>query len=164
MPNAIIPHFLCGSWLDQQFKTGTIKIISTHKGLEEIKNEDVKHQLAIIKSPRFWTGVYNKNSWTNSTKMEMTHITDDDLRDFSELFMQQDEKFGHLYIKRMQNTTKIPTRSTEGAARYDLSTAEETVVPAKGKLVVKTGLSMAVPDGYYGCIAPRSGLAAKKTF
>ena len=92
----------------------------------------------------------------------MTHRTDDDLRNFSKLFIQHDDKFEHLYIKRMRNTAKILTRSTEGAAGYDLSAAEETVAPAKGKLVVKTGLSMAVPDGCYGRIAPRSGLAAKK--
>ena len=35
----------------------------------------------------------------------------------------------------------------EGAAGYDLASAEETVVPAKGKAVVKTGMSIATPEG-----------------
>jgi len=35
------------------------------------------------------------------------------------------------------------------------------VVPARGKVLVDTDISMAVPDGTYGRIAPRSGLASK---
>ena len=37
----------------------------------------------------------------------------------------------------------------------------EVTVLAKGKAVVKTGLAIAVPDGCYGRIAPRSGLAVR---
>ncbi len=37
----------------------------------------------------------------------------------------------------------------------------DLVIPAKGKGLVPTGLSMAIPIGNYGRIAPRSGLAAK---
>ena len=62
----------------------------------------------------------------------------------------------------MKNSAAIPKRATEGAAGYDLASAEETVVPAKGKIVVKTGISIATPEGCYGRIAPRSGLAVKK--
>ena len=34
-------------------------------------------------------------------------------------------------------------------------------VPAGGKALVSTALAMAIPEGNYGRIAPRSGLAAK---
>jgi dUTP pyrophosphatase len=37
----------------------------------------------------------------------------------------------------------------------------EITVPANGKALVKTGISMAIPMGNYGRIAPRSGLAWK---
>ena len=67
----------------------------------------------------------------------------------------------HCTFKKLKNTATIPKRSTEGAAGYDLFAAEEVVVPAKGKIVVKTGISMAIPDGCYGRIAPRSGLSVK---
>lgn len=50
---------------------------------------------------------------------------------------------------------------TPGSAGADLKSIENTVVPAKGKVLVKTGLKIAIPDGYYGRIAPRSGLAYK---
>ena len=39
--------------------------------------------------------------------------------------------------------------------------AEDTVIPAKGKGIVKTGLSIRCPKGTYGRVAPRSGLAVK---
>ena len=38
---------------------------------------------------------------------------------------------------------------------------EEKIVPARGKALISTGLSMSIPAGNYGRIAPRSGLAAK---
>ena len=34
-------------------------------------------------------------------------------------------------------------------------------VPARGKALVGTGLAFGIPEGNYGRIAPRSGLAAK---
>jgi dUTPase len=39
--------------------------------------------------------------------------------------------------------------------------AHDTVVPARGKALVKTDLSIAIPEGTYARIAPRSGLAWK---
>ena len=47
------------------------------------------------------------------------------------------------------------------AAGYDLHASETTIVPSKGKLLIKTGVAMAIPEGNYGRIAPRSGLACK---
>ena len=85
-----------------------------------------------------------------------------DCKNSSKLFICQDDNFGHLYVKKIRNTAAIPRRGTEDAAGYDIASAEETVVPAKGKTVVKTGISIAVPDGCYGRLAPRSGLAVKK--
>ena len=36
------------------------------------------------------------------------------------------------------------------------------MIPAGGRRIVKTGISIAIPPGYYGRIAPRSGLAIKR--
>lgn len=36
--------------------------------------------------------------------------------------------------------------------------AEATTVPARGKALIDTGLTIAVPEGTYGRVAPRSGL------
>ena len=55
----------------------------------------------------------------------------------------------------------IPTRGTDGAAGYDLYALEDTVINCFQFILVSTGVSMAIPAGHYGRIAPRSGLAVK---
>ncbi len=67
-----------------------------------------------------------------------------------------------LQVKRLSENAIVPKRGSPLSAGYDLSSAEETVIPAGGKGIVKTDLSIACPVGTYGRIAPRSGLAVKK--
>jgi dUTP pyrophosphatase len=55
----------------------------------------------------------------------------------------------------------LPVRASPGAAGYDLSSAKDSVVPARGKALIPTDLSISIPDGTYARIAPRSGLAWK---
>ncbi|KAI1773974.1 dUTP diphosphatase [Hypoxylon cercidicola] len=66
-----------------------------------------------------------------------------------------------LLIKKLSPTARLPTRGSALAAGYDLYASQAAVVPARGKALVETGISVAVPAGTYGRIAPRSGLAAK---
>ena len=55
----------------------------------------------------------------------------------------------------------MPTRGTDGAAGYDLYALEDTVINCFQFIPVSTGVSMAIPTGHYGRIAPRSGLSVK---
>ncbi|WVQ85125.1 hypothetical protein IAT38_007290 [Cryptococcus sp. DSM 104549] len=66
-----------------------------------------------------------------------------------------------LLIKKLSAAATTPTRGSPLSAGYDLYSAEEKVVPARGKALIDLQLSIAVPEGTYGRIAPRSGLAAK---
>lgn len=66
-----------------------------------------------------------------------------------------------LLVKRVSDNAKLPTRGSAYAAGYDLYSAEDNIVPAKGKALIDTQLSIAVPPGTYGRVAPRSGLASK---
>jgi dUTP pyrophosphatase len=68
-----------------------------------------------------------------------------------------------LKVKKLSDLAIIPTRGSPGAAGYDLSSAYEGVVPARGKALLKTDLAIAVPPGTYGRVAPRSGLAWKNS-
>lgn len=54
-----------------------------------------------------------------------------------------------------------PTRGSAGAAGYDLYANEDVTIGDGEFTPVNTGISVAIPPGYYGRIAPRSGLAAK---
>ncbi len=67
-----------------------------------------------------------------------------------------------VYIKKSDKLSKTPTRANDSDAGYDLYSIEEGVIPAGGRRIVKTGISIAIPPGYYGRIAPRSGLAIKR--
>lgn len=74
---------------------------------------------------------------------------------------RQRHKTQGLLIKRHSERAKIPTRGSALAAGYDLYSAEKKTVPAHGKALIDTQLSIMVPNGTYGRIAPRSGLASK---
>ncbi|KAL4797487.1 dUTPase-like protein [Aspergillus venezuelensis] len=66
-----------------------------------------------------------------------------------------------LQVKKLTPTARAPTRGSAFAAGYDLYASKEITIPAKGKALVDTGLAIAVPEGTYGRVAPRSGLASK---
>lgn len=55
-----------------------------------------------------------------------------------------------------------PVKGSALSAGFDLAAALPALVPARGRCVVKTGLRIAVPEGCYGRVAPRSGLAVKR--
>eukprot|EP00887_Chlorella_sp_A99_P006702 scaffold3.g6702.t1 len=74
---------------------------------------------------------------------------------------QRTESEPLLRVKRLTEAATLPRRGSAGAAGYDLASSEDTVIPARGKGVVKTGLSIAIPHGTYARVAPRSGLAVK---
>ncbi|EEF52557.1 deoxyuridine 5'-triphosphate nucleotidohydrolase, putative [Ricinus communis] len=64
-------------------------------------------------------------------------------------------------VKKLSDKAILPTRGSLLSAGYDLSSATDTKVPARGKALIPTDLSIAVPEGTYARIAPRSGLAWK---
>jgi dUTPase len=55
-----------------------------------------------------------------------------------------------LFVKRLNEVARLPVKGSERAAGYDLFSAEDSVVPARGKALIKTGISIAVPPGNYG--------------
>jgi dUTP pyrophosphatase len=66
-----------------------------------------------------------------------------------------------LFVSRLSPGALTPSRATPGSVGYDLSACSATIVPAKNRALVPTGLAIAVPPNTYGRIAPRSGLALK---
>ena len=66
-----------------------------------------------------------------------------------------------LEVKKLKPDATLPVLGSANAAGYDLHALVATTVPARGKVLVSTGLAFAIPVGNYGRIAPRSGLAAK---
>ena len=52
----------------------------------------------------------------------------------------------------------IPSKGTTGAAGFDLHALKETIIPAGGRGLVKTGIALQIPKDCYARVAPRSGL------
>ncbi len=55
----------------------------------------------------------------------------------------------------------LPARATPGSAGFDLRAAEDVRIPAGEWRVVRTGIAIALPEGWEGQVRPRSGLAAR---
>ena len=64
-----------------------------------------------------------------------------------------------LQVKRLIPDAILPIRATEGSVGYDLFASEDLLITDRA--CISTGLSMIIPDGHYGRIAPRSGLTVK---
>lgn len=64
-------------------------------------------------------------------------------------------------VKRLSPEATLPTRGSAAAAGWDLYAVEDVVVSARGRKLLPTGVAFAIPNGYYGRVAPRSGLALK---
>jgi dUTP pyrophosphatase len=61
---------------------------------------------------------------------------------------------------RAPSASKIPLRRAHPCdAGADLTASEGALVLPLSRSTIPTGLSMEIPEGYYGRIAPRSGLA-----
>jgi dUTP pyrophosphatase len=73
--------------------------------------------------------------------------------------------FGELALRvpfrRLRPEAKVPARAYAGDAGYDLVSAEGVVLAPGERAVVRTGIALAVPDGYAGLVLPRSGLAVR---
>ena len=67
-----------------------------------------------------------------------------------------------LRFKKLETNATLPTRGSAQAAGLDLYSIEDVVIEPKQRALVRTGLAVAIPEGYYGRVAPRSGLAVKK--
>ncbi|KAF2705334.1 dUTP diphosphatase [Pleomassaria siparia CBS 279.74] len=66
-----------------------------------------------------------------------------------------------LQVQLLSDKATAPTKGSAFAAGHDLYSARDIVIPARGRAIVATDISIAVPAGTYGRVAPRSGLAAK---
>lgn len=66
-----------------------------------------------------------------------------------------------LKFKKLDLRATLPTRGSVAAAGLDLYSIEVVNLQPMERKLVRTGLAVAIPEGFYGRIAPRSGLATK---
>jgi dUTP pyrophosphatase len=66
-----------------------------------------------------------------------------------------------IKIKRLHPSAILPAQGSPLAAGADLSCVEAFTLESGERKLVPTGLAVEVPSGFYGRVAPRSGLAVK---
>ncbi|XP_052895078.1 deoxyuridine 5'-triphosphate nucleotidohydrolase [Anopheles moucheti] len=66
-----------------------------------------------------------------------------------------------LKFAKLSENAFAPTKGSAKAAGYDLRSAYDYTVSGRGKQLVMTDIQVQVPEGCYGRVAPRSGLAVK---
>ena len=67
-----------------------------------------------------------------------------------------------LHVQRLDPDLQLPAYAKAGDAGCDLLSAVDVILPAGGgRVMVPTGIAVAIPEGYAGFVQPRSGLAFK---
>src|SRR3954463_5490854 len=66
-----------------------------------------------------------------------------------------------LRFKQLDTRAVLPKRGSVLAAGLDVCGIEDVEIAPRRRAMVRTGLAVAIPPGFYGRVAPRSGLAVK---
>lgn len=67
-----------------------------------------------------------------------------------------------IRIKKLNEKAIIPTSGSPYSAGYDIYSLEDHEIEAGKTVLAKTGLALEIPEGYFGAVYARSGLASKK--
>jgi dUTP pyrophosphatase len=66
-----------------------------------------------------------------------------------------------LRFKQLDPRAVLPSRGSSFAAGLDICSIEDLIIEPHQRASARTGLAVAIPHGFYGRVAPRSGLAIK---
>jgi dUTP pyrophosphatase len=66
-----------------------------------------------------------------------------------------------ILVTKLDNDAVIPTYAKSGDAGADLYSISDLVLSPGERALVKTGIAIALPNGYVGLVHPRSGLGLK---
>jgi dUTP pyrophosphatase len=66
-----------------------------------------------------------------------------------------------VQVLRIDPDLPLPAYAHPGDAGADLVAAEEAEIAPGARVKVRTGVAIALPDGFVGLVHPRSGLAAR---
>lgn len=67
-----------------------------------------------------------------------------------------------MNIKLLSDKAKVPTRGSEYAAGWDLYAAAGATIPPHTTAKISTDIAIEIPNGYWGGVFARSGLATKQ--
>lgn len=65
---------------------------------------------------------------------------------------------------KLETNALLPAYAKPGDAGADLCCWQDTFIPANGYASVRTGVSVEIPEGHFGALVGRSGLASRGIF
>jgi len=68
-------------------------------------------------------------------------------------------KLPKLLVKKLDKDAIIPKKGSDGAAAYDLYALNDCNIKHLERKVIGTGIAIGIPKGWYGRVAPRSGMS-----
>jgi dUTP pyrophosphatase len=66
-----------------------------------------------------------------------------------------------LRFKRLRDEAQLPSSQHPGDAGLDLRAAIDAIVEPGERVMIPTGVAVAIPEGHAGLVLPRSGLASR---
>ena len=67
----------------------------------------------------------------------------------------------YLNVKLLHRDAKLPTKAYEGDLGYDLYAVDNAGISPGQRMLISTGIAIALPDGWGAFIKDRSGVSAK---
>lgn len=102
--------------------------------------------------------------WKNWTvpKVALAWLTDEGVAAvLSDTYVPPGRDTVAVGVHRLVPDLPLPSYAHPGDAGADLYAAEDATIPSGGWALVRTGVALAIPDGYVGLVHPRSGLAVR---
>jgi dUTP pyrophosphatase len=66
-----------------------------------------------------------------------------------------------VLVRRLDRDLPLPARAREDDAGLDLYAAQTVTIAPGERVLIPTGIALAIPAGYAGLVLPRSGLALR---
>jgi dUTP pyrophosphatase len=76
-------------------------------------------------------------------------------------FQIENDDSPKIRVVNLESDAKIPARSNPTDAGADLHSTSDLMIHPGERKTVGTGIALEIPEGFYGRVAPRSGLASK---
>jgi dUTP pyrophosphatase len=78
--------------------------------------------------------------------------------------LHEDKRTGNspiIKFKRLSQDALVPVRATSGSAGFDIYSIGYYTIKPNVRCLLDTGIAMQLPEGWWGELKPRSGLASK---
>lgn len=111
----------------------------------------------IIFHTKFSRHVTRRAFFLSMTKRDI-ESTNPDTTVEKETKMTKASQVTSLLVKKLVPQAQLPARGSAFSAGYDLFSVEKKTIAAGDKALIDLGISISVPAGTYGRVAPRSGL------